>query len=408
MSANITLGIIKEGKTPPDKRVPFTPEQCAKIQQQFPTIKILVESSDVRCFTDEQYVELGIEVVKDISSCDVLMGVKEVPIAQLIPNKTYFFFSHTIKEQPHNKKLMQALLEKNIRMIDYETLTSPHGGRIIGFGRYAGIVGTYNAFRLYGERSKLFTLKPAHQCYNRQEIEEELKKVVLPETYKIVVTGAGRVGTGCLEILNLLGLHHVSPTDFLKRVYTEPVYTQLHVADYNKTKSGDLFIPDEFYNDPSEFESDFMKYARVANMYIPCHFWDNRSPQILTKEQIQDPSFKIDLIADISCDILEPIASTLRATTIDHPFFGYDKATGNETDIFQKGTIAVMSVDNLPCELPRDASKDFGKVLIDKILPALVDKDPDEILARATICKDGKLTSRFNYLEKYAYGKVSH
>lgn len=407
MTKKLTLGIIKEGKNPPDKRVPFTPEQCVRIQEVFPSVKILVESSNVRCFTDEQYKTLGIEVVTDLSNCDVLMGIKEVPVQQLIPNKTYFFFSHTIKEQPHNKKLMRALLEKNIRMIDYETLTGPQGGRIIGFGRYAGIVGTYNAFRLYGERSKLFKLKPAHECYNRKEIEEELKKVILPETYKIVVTGAGRVGSGCLEILNTMGLHHVSPTDFLKRVYTEPVFTQLHVSDYNKTKSGEVFIPDEFYNDPTEFDSDFMKYARVANMYIPCHFWDNRSPQIITSEQIKDPSFKIDLIADISCDITEPIASTIRATTIEAPFFGYDKQTGKEVDFMQKDSIAVMAVDNLPCELPRDSSKDFGKVLIDKILPALVDTDKDEILERATICKDGKLTQRFHYLEKYAGEKVA-
>ncbi len=405
MSTNITLGIVREGKNPPDKRVPFTPEQCLKIKEKFPTIKILVESSPVRCFTDEQYTACGIDVVTDISTSDVLMGIKEVPIQNLIPNKTYFFFSHTIKEQPHNKKLMEALLEKNIRMIDYEALTANHGRRIIGFGRYAGIVGTYNAFRLFGEKSKLFTLKPAHQCYNRKEIDEELKKVVLPENYKIVVTGAGRVGTGCLEILNGMGIRHVSPTDFLKRVYTEPVFTQLHIADYNKTKTGELFIPDEFYNDPTDFDSDFMKYARVANMYIPCHFWDNRSPQILTKEQIQDPSFKIDLIADISCDITEPIASTIRSTTIELPFFGFHIPSGKEVNFMEKNSIAVMAVDNLPCELPRDSSKDFGRVLIEKVLPALVGNDVDEILDRGTICKNGKLMPRFNYLEEYAFGK---
>ncbi|HLP12036.1 MAG TPA: NAD(P)-dependent oxidoreductase [Flavobacteriales bacterium] len=403
----LKLGIIKEGKNPPDKRVPFTPEQCLKIKDTFPGVEVFVQSSNVRCFTDEQYSICGINVVNDVSHCDVLMGIKEVPVADLIPNKTYFFFSHTIKEQPHNQKLMRALLEKNIRMVDYETITSSAGGRIIGFGRYAGIVGTYNAFRLYGERSGLFKLKPAHACYDRKELEEELKKVVLPETYKIVVTGAGRVGSGCLEILNTMGLHHVSPTDFLKRVYTEPVFTQLHVGDYNKTKSGELFIADEFYNDPTEFDSDFMKYARVANMYIPCHFWDNRSPQILTAEQIADPSFKLDIIADISCDITEPIASTIRATTIDEPFFGYDKTTGKEVSHLDKKAVGVMAVDNLPCELPRDSSKDFGKVLIDKILPVLTGNDPDEIIERATICKNGKLTNRFSYLQDYASGKIS-
>ncbi|HYG50157.1 MAG TPA: NAD(P)-dependent oxidoreductase [Flavobacteriales bacterium] len=399
---SLKIGIIKEGKTPPDKRVPFTPEQCVKIIQTFPTIELVVQSSQVRCFTDEQYAALGVPVVQDVSDCDVLMGIKEVPVSDLVRGKTYFFFSHTIKEQPHNQKLMHALLEKNIRMVDYETITSSHGGRIIGFGRYAGIVGAYNGFRLYGERSGLFTLKPAHQCYDRKELEQELKKIILPETYKIVVTGAGRVGSGCLEILNTMGLHHVSPADFLKRAYTEPVFTQLHVGDYNKTKSGELFIADEFYNDPTEFDSDFMRFARVANMYIACHFWDNRSPQIITKEQIQDPSFKIDIIADISCDVGEPIASTIRASTIAQPFYGYDKKTGTEVSYLDKNAVGVMAIDNLPCELPRDSSKDFGKVLIDKILPALVGKDPDEIIERATICKNGRLTNRYSYLEEYA------
>jgi saccharopine dehydrogenase (NAD+, L-lysine-forming) len=404
---SLKLGIIKEGKNPPDKRVPFTPEQCLKIKNSFPGIEIFVQSSNVRCFTNEQYAAQGVNVVNDISQCDVLMGIKEVSVPDLISNKTYFFFSHTIKEQPHNQKLMRALLEKNIRMVDYETITSSHGGRIIGFGRYAGIVGAYNAFRLKGERSGLFKLKPAHECYDRKELEEELKKVVLPETYKIVVTGAGRVGSGCLEILNTMGLHHVSPADFLKRVYTEPVFTQLHVGDYNKTKSGELFIADEFYNDPTEFDSDFMRFARVANMYIPCHFWDNRAPQILTAEQIADSSFKIDIIADISCDVTEPIASTIRATTIDEPFFGYDKISRKEVSYLDKNAVGVMAVDNLPCELPKDSSKDFGKVLIDKVLPALMGTDPDEIIERATICKNGKLTNRFAYLEDYAAGKIS-
>lgn len=400
--SELKIGVIREGKVPPDKRVVFTPTQCTEIKSRFPDVKLVIQSSKVRCFTDDQYAQMGMEVKEDVSDCDILMGIKEVPIQDLIPNKTYLFFSHTIKEQPHNKKLMRALLEKNVKMVDYETLTSINGGRLIGFGRYAGIVGAYNAFRLYGERSGLFHLKPANECYDRKELELELKKVVLPETYKIVVTGAGRVGTGCLEILNTLGLHHVSPTDFLKRVYTEPVFTQLHVSDYNKTKSGELFIPDEFYNDPAEFESNFMRFARVANMYIPCHFWDNRSPQIITKEEIQDPEFKIEIIADISCDIGEPIASTLRASTIAEPFFGYDKKTGKEVSHLDKNAIGVMSVDNLPCELPRDASKDFGKVLMDKILPALLGHDPDAIIERATICEKGSLTKRYQYLKNYA------
>lgn len=405
MSNQVKIGVIREGKNPPDKRVPFTPDQCKRLIENYKNVSIVVQSSPIRCFTDDQYREAGIQVVDHLNDCDIILGIKEVPVDMLIEGKKYLFFSHTIKEQAHNRKLMHALIDKKITMVDYETLTGPTGGRIIGFGRYAGIVGTYNAFRLYGERSGQFKLKPAHQCYDRKELEEELKKVVLPETYKIVVTGAGRVGSGCLEILNLLGLHQVSYTDFLKRVFTEPVFTQLHVKEYNKTKSGEPFIPDEFYNDPAEFESDFFKYAKVANMYIPCHFWDNRSPQILTKAQLADPELKINIIADISCDIGEPIASTLRPSTIEKPFYGYDKQSGTETDYMDLKSLGVMAVDNLPCELPRDASKDFGKVLIEKVFPSLLNDDPDKIIERATICSDGKLMPGFRHLADYASKK---
>jgi hypothetical protein len=334
------------------------------------------------------------------------MGVKEVPIDQLIPGKTYMFFSHTIKEQPHNRKLMQAMLEKNITMVDYETLTYKEGGRIIGFGRYAGIVGTYNAMRLYAElfQSGNKKLKAPENCYDRNELEAELHKIKLPDNYKIVVTGAGRVGGGCLEILHSMGLRQVRPNDFLNKKYNEPVYTQLHVEDYNK--NGHPIDREAFYKDPSGFSSDFMKYAKVADMYIPCHFWDNRAPQILTSEELKDPAMKIRIIADISCDIAEPIASTIRSSRIDDPFYGYDRQTGKEVDVHTPGCIAVMAVDNLPCSLPRNASEDFGRVLMEKVLPALAGDDPDQVIERATICKNGKLMPHFAYLEKYAYEKV--
>lgn len=332
------------------------------------------------------------------------MGVKEVPVEQLLDSKTYLFFSHTIKEQPHNKKLMKALLEKKITMVDYETLTYKKGGRIIGFGRYAGIVGTYNAMRLYAELHQPQKLKGPENCYDRQELEEELHKVKLPANYKIVVTGAGRVGGGCLEVLNSMGLRQVRPNDFLTKTYNEPVYTQLHVEDYNK--NGHPIDREAFYKNPEGFHSDFMKWAKVADMYIPCHFWDNRAPQILTAEDLKDPELKIRIIADVSCDIGEPIASTIRASRIDDPFYAYDRQTGKEVAIGSSGSVAVMAVDNLPCSLPRNASEDFGRVLAEKIIPALTGEDPDQVIERATICKDGKLMPHFSYLEKYAYEKV--
>ena len=406
MSSTLKIGLIREGKNPPDKRVPLSPKQCRKVLDTFKGIEIYVQPSPVRCFEDKDYAEQGIELREDLSNCDILMGVKEVPVDMLIPNKKYFFFSHTIKKQPYNRKLMRALLDKAITMIDYETLTAKNDGRLIGFGRYAGIVGAYNALRLYGVKYGHFDLKPAHQCFDRKELEIELKKVKLPAGYKIIVTGAGRVGGGCLEILNCVGITQVSPQEFLTNHFTIPVFTQLHVRDYNLPPKGREFTTQDFYHDPSEYTSAFMPYAKVAQMYIPCHFWDNRAPQILTAEDLRHPELKLQIIADISCDITQPIASTIRPSTIFDPFYGYDKFNGGETDFMKPEAIAVMAVDNLPCELPRDASKDFGETLIEKILPLLQGNDPDQILERATICKDGKLTPKYSFLEDYAAVKV--
>ncbi len=404
MNISLKIGIIREGKVPPDKRVALTPEQCKNLKSTYPQLDILVQPSPSRAFSDDDYRAAGLEVTEKIEECDMLMGIKEVPVNQLIPDKTYFFFSHTIKKQPHNRKLLQEMLRLNIRMVDYETLTHLSGYRILAFGRYAGIVGCYNAFRAYGEKYGSFQLKPAHQCFDRQEMENELKKVILPPDYKIVVTGSGRVGGGCLEILNRIGIRQVLPAELLEQDFNEPVFTVLHVSDYNTTTDGSAFDKQKFYADPSDFVPDFLKYARKADMYIPCHFWNTGAPQILTAADYRDPQFRIRIIADISCDIYEPIASTLRPSTIAEPFYGYDPVTGKEGDFYNPAHIGIMAIDNLPCELPRDASRDFGKILSEKIIPLLTGQDPDRIIERATICRDKQLMPAFDYLEEYVKG----
>jgi alanine dehydrogenase len=398
------FGIIKEGKTPPDERVPLAPEQCVEVQEKFP-VKIQVQSSNVRRFKDEEYEQAGIEVVDDISDNEVLFGVKEVPIKDLIPNKTYFFFSHTIKKQPYNRDLLRALLDNNITMVDYETLTDKNGIRLIGFGRYAGIVGCYNGFYAYGMRTHTYKLKRAYLCEDRKEMEAELPKIQLPKNYKIVLTGGGRVAQGAIEILNKIGLKEVSPKEFLEQDFSQPVWTQLHVDDYVKRKDGKPFSKQDFYSHPEEFESNFMPYAKVADMYISCHYWDNKAPYIFTREDAKKPEFKIKTVADISCDINGPVACTIRPSTIKDPIYGYDPQTESETKYDNPTAITVMAVDNLPCELPKDASRDFGRELIDNILPNFFNGDPDKILERATICKNGKLTKYYTYLQNYADGK---
>jgi saccharopine dehydrogenase (NAD+, L-lysine forming) len=400
----VKLGLIREGKTPPDKRVVLSPLQCKQIIDKHPHIAIVVEKSSVRKYPDADYENLGITVVDDMTNCDILLGVKEVPKEMLIPNKTYFFFSHTIKKQPYNRQLLQEIVQKKIRLIDWETLTDSNKTRLIGFGKYAGIVGTYNGFLTYGKRFNLYELKPANLCEDRNELNEELQKVKLPPI-KIAITGNGRVANGAIEILEQAGIKKVSPQEYLHQQFDEPVYTQLSSGDYFKTKDGSAFDKSKFYADSSSFESDFFKWAKITDLFLPCHFWKKGNPLIISKEELAHPLFNIKVIADISCDIHEPIASTIRPSTIANPIYGVDKKTLQEVPFNQEGAVTVMAVDNLPCELPKNASEDFGVEFIEKIFPHLLNGDAEGVLKRATITENGSLTPNFAYLQDYLDGK---
>jgi saccharopine dehydrogenase (NAD+, L-lysine-forming) len=405
----ITIGIIKEGKTPPDFRVPLTPKQCKKIQTLYPEVQILVQRSPIRTFKDEEYTNEGIDLVDSLENCDIIFGVKEVNLEDLIPNKTFVFFSHTIKKQPHNQKLLKSILDKKIRLIDYELIKDKFNKRLIGFGRYAGIVGTYNGFLTLGLKNSSFELKPAHLCINRSEVEEELKKVVLPNNFKCVITGFGRVGHGSREIIDLLPIKEVTPEELLSREFNEPVFAHLELEDYYARFDGKEFVKPDFYSNPENYRSVFSRFIPHIDMYIPCHFWSSKSPVIISKEDLQVSNRRLTVVADISCDVDGPIASTIRSSKIGDSIYGYDPATGNEVDFKSSNAIAVMAVDNLPCELPKDASEDFGNELIKHVLPALLREDPDHIIDRASETDlNGNLTPGFSYLSDYANGVVAH
>jgi saccharopine dehydrogenase (NAD+, L-lysine forming) len=402
--SHIKLGIIREGKVPPDKRVPLTPKQCKQVEQLFPQVKVVVQTSPVRAFTDKQYTDEGVEIVSDLSDCDIIMGVKEVNISDLIPNKKFLFFSHTIKKQPYNRDLLRAILDKNIQLIDYEVLKNSDNKRIIGFGRYAGIVGAYNGFRTFGLKNRLYDLKQACACADRIEMENELKKVILPADTRIVLTGFGRVGNGAREIMKLVPITEVKPAAFLAQQFDYPVFTHLEVNDYFERMDGVPFDKKTFYEAPELFQSAFQAYAEHANMYIACHYWSNKSPFILTNEHLK--TSKLTVVADISCDIAGPIACTIRPSKIADPIFGYSIATGEEADWINEGVVAVMAVDNLPCELPLDASEDFGNELIAQVFPALFGEDPTGIIERGSETDlFGKLTPNFAYLQDYVNGQ---
>jgi len=395
------IGIIKEGKTPPDRRVPFTPEQCKHIIEFFPGTEVVVQSSPVRTIKDEEYTKAGIKVVNDLNDCDIIFGIKEVPLKELIPNKKYFFFSHTIKKQPHNKELLQTILKNKIQLIDYECLTDEEFNRILGFGHYAGIVGAYNGILGYGLKYNLFKTKRAVECHDEKELTEELKNINLPNL-KIIVTGNGRVANGAIELLGLLHIRRITPYEFTHYTFREPTYTQLDSFNYNERIDGTPWNWNDFLKYPEKFRSTFMKYTRWCDLLIHCSFWDPRAPKLFSTEEMRSPNFGISVIADVACDINGSIPSTTKASTIAEPFYGYDLKTEKITEPFANNVITVMAVDNLPCELPRDASEDFGKELIDKVLPSLLVQDETNLIERGSITKDGKLMERFSYLNDYA------
>ena len=397
------FGIIKERKNPPDRRVVFAPDELTKLKQQYPEASVIVESSDIRIFSDIQYKSMGIDVADDLSDCDVLFGVKEVPVDALIPNKSYFFFSHTIKKQPYNKKLLQAILEKNISLYDHETIVDEDNRRLIGFGRYAGMVGVYNGIRAFGIKFELFKLPKAETLSGKEALIMHLKRITLP-AIKFVVTGTGKVGSGAIEILKAIKVKEITIDNYLTKTYAQPVYVQLDVLEYNKRIDGKTLDFKDFTAHPEAYVSDFEKFTKVSDVYFAGHFYANGAPMILTREMLNASDCKLKVVADISCDVKGPIACTLRASTIAEPIYGYFPLEDREVDVFHPAAVAVMAVDNLPCEIPKDASEGFGELFMKHVIPAFFNGDKDGILERAKITEKGKLTERFSYLQDYVNG----
>jgi saccharopine dehydrogenase (NAD+, L-lysine forming) len=397
------IGILKETKVPADRRVPLTPRMARLLMERHPEFDITVESSDIRCYSDDEYREAGIRVTGDISHCDLLVGVKEVAVSSLVPGKTYMFFSHTAKQQVYNRGLLREIVKLNITLVDYEYLTDSSNTRLVAFGRWAGIVGAYNGLRGFGLRNRLFDLRHANKCRDKNEMFSELGKVSLP-AIKILITGGGRVAAGTLETMAPLGIRKVDPAEFLHEKFDEPVICQIEPWEYVERKDGSDFDLQDFFFYPEEYDSVFYRYARVTDLFIPCHYWDPRSPVFLERDDYLKPDFNISVIADISCDIRKPIASTLRASTIADPFYGYDPVNDNEGKPFDQDNITVMAVDNLPGELPRDASEEFSANLVELVFPAFLN-DREGIIERSTIVREGGLTRNFSYLENFLAGR---
>jgi hypothetical protein len=399
----LRIGLIRERKKHADERVAFTPAQCARINATYPDVHIVVEPSPTRCFSDAEYQAAGVTLTPDMAGCDVLMGIKEVPADQLIDGKTYFFFSHTKKKQPYNQGLMQALIARNIRMIDYECLTYSDEQRILGFGFFAGIVGAHNGLLTYGRKTGAYWLPAAHEVRSYKELLNAYDRLKLP-AIKIVVTGSGKVASGVIDVLTQLDIEAVEPSDFLTHQYEYPVFTHLRGSSLYARKDNDLFYRDDFHAHPEAYKCLFSNYVNQADILMTGIYWESRIARLFEKEDIKRLDWRLSVISDITCDINGSVPINVGASTIADPVYGIDRATQQPVAPFQKtkDTIDVMAVDNLPNELPLDASQYFGLHLEKYILPELL-KPESDILTRATICQQGRLTKRYLYLADYAY-----
>ncbi len=396
-----TISIIKEARID-ENRTPFTPNQIQTLIANFPNLHVLVQPSKNRCFNDEDYSKAGAKIEEDIIRSDIIFGVKEVEISKLIENKTYLFFSHTSKVRKdisqstkdkaiiYKKELLREVIKKKITLIDYENIreTSGKGYRYLGFGRFAGIVGCYNTLNLYLKLQKKQLLPRAFEINSY----EKIKKLISKQNFnkiKILLTGSGNVAKGSMEILKHTNIKQISLNDYLNKKYDEAVFCNISLREHVERNDGKHSSYQDFMLNPHEYKSTATNYLYSTDMLITGHYWEPKFPKLFSLNQIN--KFKnLKIIGDITCDI-----------NGSKPYYSFDINSMKEIDLCNKG-IAVMAVDNLPSELPNEASEEFGKSIISEILPFLIGKD-DGRINRATTTSQGKLCPTFRYLENFIW-----
>jgi alanine dehydrogenase len=394
------IGLIKEGKVPSDNRVALTPKQCRYLLNQFPSWDIIVESSPNRCYKDKEYQNEGIKVLEDISTADILFGIKEVPKDQLIANKKYLFFSHTKKAQLYNQALFHAMMDKNITLIDYECLEHEDGQRLIGFGFFAGIVGAHNGIMAYGNRTKEFTLGRVKDVKDYMELVHTYFGLKLPNI-KIAITGSGRVAHGILEIMNLMDVQQIEPDEYTTRAYDYPVYVHLKGGDLYSHKTNNTYDRNDFHTHPENYNCLFINYLKHTHILMNGIYWEPGIAPLFTMDDLKEDDYALTTIADITDDAHGSVPCNLGDSSSDDPVYGVNINTFEKTSPYIHNGIDIMAVGNLPNELPRDASRYFGEQLIKYVIPDLI-KGGNEIIQRATMLDKGKLTSQFSYLEDYS------
>lgn len=398
------IGLIKETKTPEDNRVALLPVQIAMLNREYPNSKIVVQSSGIRAFTDDEYRKVGVEVVDDVSDCTVLFGIKEAQIETLIPNKHYFFFGHVAKQQAYNRPLLQAMLNKGLTFTDYEYLVDDYGERVCAFGWWAGVVGVYYTLRGFGLKYNLYELPKPDCKFTLAQMRTILATTKLPKV-KILISGNGRVAQGATYMMRECRAQELTYKQYMS---DEPVdslsFYRASVNELVKRKDGKMFDRIDFRETPEAYESDFLKFAKHTDIFISCHYWDPKAPVYLELEDFIKYHLPIKMIGDITCDICGSIKSTIRSTTHAEPYYDFNPSTLEEEPPFSsRDNITVMAVDTCPNALAIDASEYFGEMLIEYVFKPLLSNDGDasEIIRKATIVKDGRLTEQFSYLEDF-------
>jgi len=400
------IGLIRETKVPEDNRVALTPKHLAELQRSFPQDDFVVQASETRAYSDEAYRNAGVQVAENVDDCDILFGIKEADIRTLIPNKHYFFFGHIAKMQAYNRPLLQALIAKRITFSDYEYLVDDDNQRVCAFGWWAGVVGTYYTLRGYGLRHHLYELPKPDKHFTLEKLTQALKSVELPHI-KLLVTGNGRVSHGAQYLLEALDATRLTEEQFLADMPVSRLSFCAVDANRLVARNDDgAFSWEHFTQNPTAYHSDFMRWARQADVLVCAHFWAPEAPVYLSQENLADPTLRIRFIGDITCDIQGSIQSTLRASTHAEPYYDYNPATGQEEPAFSNDSnISVMAVDTCPNALALDTSAYFGDMLMQHVLTPLLKREHSNIIQRATILEDGKLTPHFAYLEPFAKGE---
>ncbi|HTQ28391.1 MAG TPA: NAD(P)-dependent oxidoreductase [Puia sp.] len=396
----IRIGLIREGKVPADNRVALVPSQCRWLHRNFPGLRIVVQPSPHRCFTDQEYLNVGTEVREDLADCDFLLGIKEVPEKDLIPGKIYLFFSHTKKQQPYNQSLFRAILEKKITLIDYECLEHTDGQRILGFGFFAGVVGAHNGIMAFGKRTGKYQLERVHTQQSFRHLIHTYFGLKLPNI-KVVITGSGRVAHGLLEVMNLLGIIEMEPDEYQERQFEYPVFTQLKGSGLYRHRLTGSYNREDFHKNPQQYRCLFEQYINSTDILMNGIYWEPSMPRLFEWEHMARDDFRIQTIADITDDKAGSVPCNLGDALVENPVYGVDRISRQRTAPYLPGSVDIMAVGNLPNELPRDASRYFGEQLIKYVLEDLV-KGGSPVIERATMVRRGKITEQYGYLASYA------